>query len=180
MRWFVILLVNISTVIFFWHIPFTKVFINITIKLPFYKTLSEDMKYFRSATEGKAVVMGRRTLESFPGGQPLKNRTNIVLTGKPDYHAKGVTVVHSLEEALKELEIYPPEDVYIIGGGSIYEQFLPLCKTVHVTKINHAYEADTYFPDLDRMQEWVLTGESEEKTYFDLEFTFCRYERQGA
>jgi Dihydrofolate reductase len=143
-------------------------------------SIPEDMKYFRSATEGKAVVMGRRTLESFPGGQPLKNRTNIVLTGKPDYHAKGVTVVHSLEEALKELEIYPPEDVYIIGGGSIYEQFLPLCKMVHVTKINHAYEADTYFPDLDRMQEWVLTGESEEKTYFDLEFTFCRYERQGA
>lgn len=142
--------------------------------------IPEDMKYFRSVTEGKAVVMGRRTLESLPGGQPLKNRTNIVLTRNASYHAKGVTVLHSLEEVQKELEAYAADDVYIIGGGSIYKQFLPFCRTVHVTKINHIYEADTYFPDLDRMQEWVLTGESEEKTYFDLEFTFRRYERQGA
>lgn len=141
-------------------------------------SIPEDMKFFRSETSGKVVVMGRKTLESFPGGQPLKNRTNIVLTRNPGYRPKGTVVRHSVEEVLKELEAYPSEDVYIIGGDSIYEQFLPYCDVIHVTKIDHAYEADSYFPNIDRMPEWVLTGESEEKTYFDLEFTFCRYDRQ--
>ena len=89
-------------------------------------------------------------------------------------------MLHSVEEVLEELKAYPTEDVYIIGGDSIYEQFLPWCDVIHVTKIDHAYEADAYFPDIDRMPEWVLTGESEEKTYFDLEFRFCRYERREA
>ena len=140
-------------------------------------SIPEDMKFFRSATEGNVVVMGRKTLESFPGGRPLGNRTNIVLTKNPEYRVRGAVVCHSLEEVLKELEAYPSEKGYVIGGSSIYEQFLPLCNVAHVTKIDHAYEADAYFPDIDRMPEWTLTGESEEKTYFDLEFTFCRYER---
>ncbi len=143
-------------------------------------SIPEDMKFFRSATEGNVVVMGRKTLESFPGGRPLGNRTNIVLTTNPEYRVRGAVVCHSLEEVLKELEAYPSEKVYVIGGSSIYEQFLPLCNVAHVTKIDHAYEADAYFPDIDRMPEWTLTGESEEKTYFDLEFTFCRYERLEA
>ncbi|MFG6332474.1 MAG: dihydrofolate reductase [Lachnospiraceae bacterium] len=143
-------------------------------------SIPEDMKFFRSATEGNVVVMGRKTLESFPGGRPLGNRTNIVLTKNQDYRVRGAVVCHSLEEVLKELEAYPSEKVYVIGGSSIYEQFLPLCNVAHVTKIDHAYEADAYFPDIDRMPEWTLTGESEEKTYFDLEFTFCRYERLEA
>ena len=143
-------------------------------------SIPEDMKFFRSETTGKVVVMGRKTLESFPGGRPLKNRTNIVLTGNPAYHVKDALVFHTVEEVLEELKKYPPRDVYIIGGGSIYREFLPYCSTAHVTKIDHAYEADTYFPDLDAMPEWRLTGQSEEKTYFDLEFTFCRYERQGS
>ena len=143
-------------------------------------SIPEDMKFFRSETGGKVVVMGRKTLESFPGGMPLKNRTNIVLTRNPGYEAKGARVLHSVEEVLEELKAYPTEDVYIIGGDSIYEQFLPWCDVIHVTKIDHAYEADAYFPDIDRMPEWVLTGESEEKTYFDLEFRFCSYERREA
>ena len=84
------------------------------------------------------------------------------------------------EELLKELAKYPQEDIYIIGGESVYRMMLPYCDVAHVTKIDHAYEADAYFPDIDRMPEWVLTGESEEKTYFDLEFRFCRYERREA
>lgn len=143
-------------------------------------SIPEDMKFFRSETNGKVVVMGRKTLESFPNGLPLKNRTNIVLTKNQDYQAKGAVVLHSMEDVLKELEQYPAEDIYIIGGDSVYRQFLPYCSVAHVTKIAHAYDADAYFPDMDQMPEWVLTGESEEKTYFDLEFSFCRYERQGA
>lgn len=143
-------------------------------------SIPEDMKFFRSETSGKVVVMGRKTLESFPNGLPLKNRTNIVLTKNPNYKVKGAVICHSVEEILEELKKYPTEDVYVIGGDSIYRQFLPYCNVAHVTRIDHAYEADAFFPDIEKMPEWKLTGESEEKTYFDLEFTFCRYEKQGA
>lgn len=143
-------------------------------------SIPEDMKFFRNETGGKVVVMGRKTLESFPNGLPLKNRTNIVLTKNPNYHVKGAVICHSVEEILEELKKYPSEDVYVIGGDSIYRQFLPYCNVAHVTRIDHAYEADAFFPDIEKMPEWKLTGESEEKTYFDLEFTFCRYEKQEA
>ena len=138
------------------------------------------MKFFRSQTNGKVIVMGRKTLESFPNGLPLKNRTNIVLTKNPDYQVKGAVICHSVEESLKELKKYPTEDIYVIGGDSVYKQFLPYCNVAHITRVDHAYEADTYFPDIEKLPEWRLTGESEEKTYFDLEFTFCRYEKQEA
>lgn len=143
-------------------------------------SIPEDMKFFRSETNGKVVVMGRKTLESFPNGLPLKNRTNIVLTKNPNYKVKDAIVLHSVGDVLEELKKYPTEDVYVIGGDSIYREFLPYCDVAHVTRIDHAYEADTYFPNIEQMPEWVLTGESEEKTYFDLEFTFCRYERREA
>ncbi len=136
-----------------------------------------DQKMFRQETTGKVVIMGRKTLESFPGGQPLKNRTNIVLTRDSDYRPKDVTVVHSLEEALKEIEKYPPEEVYCIGGDSVYRQMLPYCDTAHVTKVDYAYEADTWFPNLDQDPAWKITAESEEQTYFDLEYRFAKYER---
>lgn len=142
-------------------------------------SIPEDMKFFRTETTGKVVVMGRKTLETFPGGQPLKNRTNIILTQNPDYQVKGAITCHSVEEVLKEIQAYPTEDVYIIGGGTIYRQFLPWCDVAHVTHLDHVYEADTWFPDLDADPEWELTGRSEEKTYFDLEFTFCKYERKS-
>ena len=143
-------------------------------------SIPEDMKFFRSQTNGKVIVMGRKTLESFPNGLPLKNCTNIVLTKNPDYQVKGAVICHSVEESLKELKKYPTEDIYVIGGDSVYKQFLPYCNVAHITRVDHAYEADTYFPDIEKLPEWRLTGESEEKTYFDLEFTFCRYEKQEA
>lgn len=141
-------------------------------------SIPEDMKFFRSETTGKVVVLGRKTLATFPGGQPLKNRTNIILTRNPEFTAKGAVVCHSVEETLEELKKYPSEDAYIIGGDTIYRQFLPYCDTAHVTRMEHAYDADAWFPNLDEDPEWELTGQSEEKTYFDLEFTFCRYERK--
>ena len=143
-------------------------------------SIPADMKFFRSTTTGKVVVMGRKTLESFPNGLPLKNRTNIVLTKDKNYKVKDAIIVHSIEEALEELKKYASEDVYVIGGDSIYAQMLPYCDTAHVTKIDFGYEADAWFPNLEEDPAWVLTGESEEKTYFDLEFRFCRYERREA
>lgn len=145
---------------------------DLLVKIP------SDQKFFRQETSGHVVVMGRKTLESFPGGMPLKNRTNIVLTRKQNYDGKGALVVHSLEELLEELKKYADEDIYVVGGGQIYELLLPYCNLIHVTKINFAYEADTYFPNLDEMPEWQITASSEEQTYFDLEFEFLQYERK--
>lgn len=140
-------------------------------------SIPQDMKFFRETTTGKVVVMGRKTLETFPGKQPLKNRTNIVLTRDAKYQVKDAIVVHSVEDLLEELKKYAEEEIYVIGGETIYRQLLPYCKVAHVTKINHAYEADTYFPNLDEMDDWVVTGISEEQTYFDLEYEFVRYEK---
>ena len=143
-------------------------------------SIPEDMKFFRSETTGKVVVLGRKTLDTFPGGQPLKNRTNIILTRNPNYQVKGAIICHSVEEVLEELKKYNSEDVYIIGGDSIYKEFLPYCDVAHVTRTDHVYDADAWFPNLEEDPAWALTGESEEKTYFDLEFRFCRYERREA
>ena len=141
-------------------------------------SIPADMKLFQQETMGKTVVMGPKTLESFPGGMPLVNRTNIVLTQNKDYRAKGALVVHNLEELLAKLANYPTQDIYVIGGDSVYRQMLPHCDTAHVTKIDFAYEADAYFPNLDAMDEWEITASSEEQTYFDLEYTFVKYERK--
>ena len=141
-------------------------------------SIPSDMKFFRQTTTGKVVVMGRKTLESFPNGQPLKNRTNIVLTENPDYRVKDAVIVHSKEELLKTLEQYDTEYIYILGGESIYRMMLPYCDTVLVTKIDRPFQADTFFPDLDKMEEWEMTEEGEEQTCFDLEFRFTKYERR--
>ena len=140
-------------------------------------SIPADMKMFRQETTGKVVVMGIKTLESFPNGLPLKNRTNIVLTGNKNYKANGAIIVHTIEELLEEIKKYPSDEVYCIGGDSVYKQLLPYCDTAHVTKIDFAYEADSHFPNLDEMPEWKITAESEEQTYFDLEYTFVKYER---
>lgn len=140
-------------------------------------SIPSDMKFFRETTMGKVVVMGRKTLESFPGGQPLKSRTNIVITSDSDYKVKDAIVVPSIEAAVEELKKYEEEDIFVIGGESIYRQMLPYCKMAYVTKIDHAYDADTFFPNLDEMEDWKLTGVTEEQTYFDLEYVFARYER---
>ena len=143
-------------------------------------SIPADMKFFQGETMGKVVVMGRKTLESFPGGRPLVGRTNIVLTRNTEYRVKGAQVVHSQEGLLKELEKYPPEDVYVIGGEAIYRQLVDECEAAHITKIDYAYDADAYFPNLDEKEEWEITEDSEEQTYFDLEYVFLKYEKKKA
>lgn len=136
-----------------------------------------DQKFFRETTTGKVVVMGRKTLESFPNGLPLKNRTNIVLTHDKNYEVKDAIVLHSLEDLREELKKYPSEDIYVIGGETIYRQLLDDCDVAHITKIEFAYDADAYFPNLDELPEWKITADSEEQTYFDLEYYFYKYEK---
>ncbi|MCC8045227.1 MAG: dihydrofolate reductase [Clostridiales bacterium] len=136
-----------------------------------------DMKSFQEMTRGRVVVMGRRTLESLPNGLPLEGRENLVLTANPDYRVRHARLAHSVEEALQILEPYRSEDIYVIGGESIYREFLPYCQTAHITKIDQVYEADAFFPNLDELSEWEITADSEEQTYFDLEYHFLRYEK---
>ncbi len=141
-------------------------------------SIPADKKFFRQETLGKAVIMGRKTWESLPENQLLKDRTNIVITRKKDYNAKGAVVVHSIKEALDAVKECASEDVYVIGGGEIYRQMLPYCNLAHVTKIDYAYSADVWFPNLEDNPEWELTGSSDEQTYYDLVYEFCRYERK--
>lgn len=141
-------------------------------------SIPADMKFFREMTTGKAVVMGRKTLESFPNGLPLKNRTNIVLSANPAYQVKDAIVVHSKDELNEELRRYHSDDIYVIGGESVYRMMLEECDTAYITKIDYSYEADSYFPNLDEKDNWRLEAESEEQTYFDLEYTFVRYEKK--
>ncbi len=139
-------------------------------------SIPADMKFFREMTKGNVVIMGRKTLESFPNGQPLKNRVNIVITRKKDYKVKGAVIAHSVKDAVKEAEKYEGE-LFVIGGESIYRAFLSYCDTAYITKIDHAFDADTYFPNLDEDEEWEMTKISEEQTCFDLEYYFTVYER---
>lgn len=140
--------------------------------------IPNDHKHFREETTGKVVVLGRNTLATFPQGLPLQGRTNIVLSKSKDFAVKGAIVVHSIEELLEELKKYRDEDIYIIGGESVYRQMLPYCNVAHVTKIDHEYAADTYFPNLDKDEEWEITADSDELTYFDIAYEFLRYERK--
>ena len=140
-------------------------------------SIPSDQKMFRQMTTGKVIVYGRKTLETFPQGQPLTGRTNIILSSDMKYQVRGAQVVHSLEELLEVLRGYESEDVYIVGGESVYRQMLPYCDTVYVTKIDREFQADTYFPNLDQMEDWKMTEEGEEQTCFDLEFAFTKYDR---
>ena len=140
-------------------------------------SIPADMKMFRQETTGKVVVMGRKTLESFPNQKPLPNRKNIVLTRNKKYKVDDAIVVYSVEELLEELKKYNTEEIYIIGGETIYRQMLPYADVCHMTKIDRAYEADAYFPNLDEDSEWEVTAESDEQVYFDTTYAFVKYER---
>lgn len=144
---------------------------ELLVKIP------NDQKWFQKITTGKVVVMGRKTMETFPNGMPLKNRTNIVLTGDRALRVKDAELVYGIEELLDKLKQYNTEDVYVIGGESVYEELLPYCDTAYITKIDYTYQADRYFPNLDNDADWHIESESEEQTYFDLEYYFVKYVR---
>ena len=140
--------------------------------------IPSDMRFFREKTTGNIVVMGRKTLESLPGGRPLPDRDNIIFSRDKNLKVKGAAVVHDPEELQQLLTDVDTDRVYVIGGEQIYRLLLPYCDTVYVTKVDYAYQADAFFPDLDSMPEWELTEESEEQTCFDIEFTFRTYKRK--
>ena len=140
-------------------------------------SIPEDLRNFRKLTTGKTVILGRKTLATFPKGAPLANRRNIILTKDETLAIPGAETAHSVEEALALVADEKGEDVFVIGGESVYRAFLPHCDRAYVTKIDYTYAADTFFPDLDADPAWVLSEEGEERTCFDLEYAFCIYSR---
>lgn len=142
-------------------------------------SIPSDLRFFRETTMGHVVVMGRKTLATLPAGQPLKGRTNIILSRDPEWTVRGATVVHSIRELMEALKPYDDDDIYVAGGGEIYTQLLPYCDTAYVTRIDMTYQADTFFEDLDQSQEWEMVQEGEEQTCFDIEFYFTEYRRKN-
>lgn len=139
-------------------------------------SIPEDMKFFRQKTQGKIVVMGRGTLQSLPGGEPLKNRTNIILSSNASLKAGGAVVCDSMEKLFACIKNYNSDDVFIIGGEKIYAQLLPFCNKAYVTKIYKSFPADKFFPNIDSLGNWRVAGQSDEKAYNGINYRFLTYE----
>lgn len=137
--------------------------------------ISADLKRFRQLTAGKTVIMGRATLATLPGGAPLKDRNNIILSSDPSFHPEGALVCRSPEEALAAAAGFPTEDVFVIGGESVYRTFLSHCERIYVTRIWSDAAADRFFPDLDRLG-WPRLEESPLQEESGLRFQYVTYE----
>ena len=136
--------------------------------------LSEDLKRFKSLTTGHPVILGRKTLATFPGGRPLKGRRNLILSRSADFAPEGAEVFSDVET----LRAAAPEDSFVIGGASVYRQLLPWCDTAYVTKIDRAFPADCHFPDLDQDLEWERTEESAPLEQDGIIYRYVTYRRK--
>ena len=136
--------------------------------------ISEDLKRFKALTLGHPVILGRKTLATFPGGRPLKGRANLILSATPGYQVEGAQVCPDLDSLLA----VAPEDAFVIGGESVYRALLPHCDTAYVTKIHAAYPADRYFPNLDEDPAWIVSEESPVLEQDGLKFHYVTYTRK--
>ena len=137
--------------------------------------IPEDLRFFKEKTNGKVVVMGRSTLKTLPNGKPLKDRTNIVLSRNADIKIEGAFICKNLPELFKELKKYNSDDVYVIGGESVYEQLADYCSTAYITEIDKVCEADKFFNCVYNHKNWIKNAESEEKEHEGKIFKFCIY-----
>ncbi|MGI6029706.1 MAG: dihydrofolate reductase [Candidatus Heteroscillospira sp.] len=137
--------------------------------------VSADRKHFREVTGSSAVIVGRKTLADFPGGRPLKNRVNIVIT-RQDIEIEGAVIAHSPEEAVKLAEAFPR--VCVIGGASIYRKMLPWCSRAHVTVLDCAPESDVFFPNLDESPDWYCAEPGDWQEENGVRYRFATYERK--
>ena len=140
--------------------------------------LKEDMKYFRRMTLGKTLVIGRKTLDSLPGGRPLPGRDTVVLTRSRVFSRPDVKTVHDTDELLALIEPFS-ENVFVCGGAEIYRLLLPFCRRAYVTEIDAEKPADTFFPDLSQIPEWQRVSESEPIKEDGIIYRFCVWENQN-
>lgn len=139
------------------------------------KSIPDDMLYYRATTRGKVVVMGYTTLLSLPGSKPAPGRLNLVLADIPDLRVSGAVVCGSMEQLHRLIGCFAPDDVFDIGGGSMYRQLLPYCHIAHITKMRFDGDADTYIPNLDELPEWSVKSESEIKEHESIQYSFIEY-----
>lgn len=142
-------------------------------------SLSADLRRFRQLTTGQVVILGRKTLSTFPGGRPLKNRTNLILTRRPDRVPEGAVAASSLEALLALARGYDRDRLWVIGGASVYEALLPYCRRAFVTKTHLAPKADRFFPDLDRLPGWRLVQTSQPMEEGGVFFQYLDYENSA-
>lgn len=141
--------------------------------------LKEDMEYFKNKTIGKIVVMGRKTLESLPQKKPLKDRINIVLTSDKNYKKDNCIIVNSKDELFKIIEKYNDDDVFIIGGEKIYNEFEKYCKFAYITKVYKTYKSDKKLFNIDKDEKWILKDKGEKIiSKNNIEFNFNVYENE--
>ena len=134
--------------------------------------LPEDLKRFKALTTGHPVVLGRKTLATFPGGRPLKGRRNLILSRDPAFAPEGAEVFRDLETLLAAA----PEDSFVIGGASVYAALLDRCDTAYVTKIEQSFPgADCFFPDLDARPDWRVEEEGPELEDQGVRFRYVTY-----
>lgn len=138
-------------------------------------SISADLRRFRALTQGKTVILGRKTLETFPGGKPLKNRTNLILSRDPDFRVEGAEVLHSLPELLDRIRSVPRAQLCVIGGAQIYELLLPYCDQVLLTRTEFNAPANRFFPDLDKLPNWQETGRTPMFTDSGVDFCYIDY-----
>lgn len=136
-------------------------------------SIPKDMKFFRETTKGKVVVMGLNTLRSFPGGKPLKNRTNVVLS--PEDVNEDVITVHNLNELFHAIKAYPQDDVFVVGGASVYRTLFPYCTEILVTKVEADGGAEVFVPNLDESEDYELAYQSEAQEDNGYTIRFCTY-----
>jgi len=149
---------------------------GIGYKCELLEKIPDDMKYFKENTLGKVIVMGRNTLESFPNKKPLEQRINIVLTRNKNYNCEGAIICYSLEELFKELKKYNDEDIFIIGGESIYSQLITHCNKAYITKIYKEYKHDKILVNLDKYSLWEEVSISEKRQFKEgIYYTFNTY-----
>lgn len=141
--------------------------------------ISEDLKRFKRLTVGHPVVYGRRTLESFPKGKPLAERPNIVLSRNQDFQVENATVVHNLDELFAVLRQIGDPVVSVIGGGEVFRQLLPYCRTAEVTRVLSVFLADVHFPNLDRILGWSLVEQGDMRQDKGLAYRYDRYENRS-
>lgn len=136
-------------------------------------------RHLQRLTTGNVIVMGRKTLQAMPQGQPLYGRDNIILSANRSFSVKGAKTVHDLEKLQEELAKAGEREIFVCGGNSVYKKLLPYCDTAYVTMVEKSYAADIYFENLEKSSEWELAEESEEQTYFDITYYFRKYRRIG-
>ncbi len=142
-------------------------------------TIPADLRFIRQLTKNKVLVMDKEILDNLPSGMPFAERKNIVFTTDRNFKIRGAEVVNDLESLRKLLSGYDEQDVFITGGNTLIGEFINDCDTLHITKVDHEYRADEYFPLGKEFEEFVIAEESEEQTLYDLEYYFFRFERKG-